>query len=67
MYGFENETYLKVLHGAVDNIEVIKDIIEKVEEKGFDKCISCRYWRNIFYGESACIYVEDKLYFGMVL
>lgn len=36
MYGFENETYLKVLHGAVDNIEVIKDIIEKVEEKGFD-------------------------------
>jgi len=24
------------LHGAVDNIEVIKDIIEKVEEKGFD-------------------------------
>lgn len=22
MYGFENETYLKVLHGAVDNIEV---------------------------------------------
>lgn len=35
MYGFENETYLKVLHGAVDNIEVIKDIIEKVEEKSW--------------------------------
>lgn len=36
MYGFENETYLKVLHGAADNIEQIKRIVAEIEEKGYD-------------------------------
>lgn len=35
MYGFENEKYLKVLHGAADNINKIKDIIDEVDKKGY--------------------------------
>lgn len=36
MYGFENETFLNVLHGAVDNIEVIKEVLDKASEKGYE-------------------------------
>ena len=36
MYGFDNETFLSVLHGAVDNIETIGKVLDQAEEKGYE-------------------------------
>ena len=36
MYGFENETFLNVLHGAVDNIETIGKVLGQAAEKGYE-------------------------------
>lgn len=35
MYGFENERFLSVMHGAVDQIEKINQIADEVCERGF--------------------------------
>lgn len=36
MYGFDNETFLSVLHGAVDNIETIGKVLDQAEKKGYE-------------------------------
>lgn len=35
MYGFENDRFLSVLNGAVENISYIEEIADKVYQKGF--------------------------------
>ncbi len=36
MYGFENETYLSVLNGAVNNIPKIAEVVDQAYAKGYD-------------------------------
>ena len=40
MYGFENETYLSVLNGAVNNVPKIAEVVEKAYAKGYDNVFS---------------------------
>lgn len=40
MYGFDNETFLSVLHGAVDNIETIGKVLDQAEKRDTRTCFS---------------------------